>query len=253
MEKWGEFIEGTVLGFDTSKFLDGEAYSINDLSTATFGGDNGEFCLWNFDGNPFCMNFYDLSYTLFKESETFSTCVADWMATIDAYILSAVVDMWYSFGMLFSFSYVHSAYPYYPLCVGSFDSNGDAISLISGDTPEKFGWAGLDYTAYAAKDAVTSACDTSSVSTLIDGFCSRPGYDETGACYMCMESYCNTLTSTFPTVCCNAEFEETLDDTYSTYCASVYARGYFGSGSGSGSGEGSGSGRGRSYGYGYGE
>jgi hypothetical protein len=242
MEKWGEFIDGSILGFDTKKFLDGEAYSVNDLTTATFGGDNGEFCLWNFDGAPFCMNFYDLAYSLFKESETFSTCVADWMATVDAYILSSVVDMWYQFGMLFTFSAVHSSYPYYPLCVGSF-VGGSPSALVSGNTPEKFGWASLDFTAYAAKDAVAASCGSSSVEAIMDGFCSRRGYKETGACYLCMEAHCDTLATTFPTDCCNAEFEEDIgDDDMSSVCANVANYGEF-SYAGSGSGGG---------GYGYG-
>jgi hypothetical protein len=242
MEKWGEFIEGSVLGFDTKKFLDGEAYSVNDLTTATFGGDNGEFCLWNFDGAPFCMNFYSLANSLFKEHETFSTCVADWFATVDAYIISSVVDIWYSFGMLFTFSYVHSTYPYYPLCVGSIDSSGvtgSYDSAISGDTPEKFGWAGLDFTTYAAKDAAAEKCSISAVESLVDQFCSRPGYSETAACYLCMESYCDTIATTFPVACCNAEFEEEIgDDDMSSECASVQKYGEFSSGSGSGYGYG---------------
>jgi hypothetical protein len=244
MEKWDEFIDGTVLGFDTKKFLDGEVYSVNDITTSVFGGDNGEFCLVNFDGAPFCMNFYDLAYTIFKEAETFSVCVADWMATVDAYVLSSVVDMWYGFGMMFTFSYVHSTYPYYPLCVGSFsdatsslpDVGTTGVSLISGQMPVKFGWGALDFTSYAAKDAKANACDSTSVQDTIDDFCSRAGYAETGACYMCMESNCDSIAlGSFPTECCNAEFEAEIgDDDMSSECSSVSGYGEFGSGSGSG-------------------
>jgi hypothetical protein len=230
MEKWKEFSDGNILGIDTSDFLEGNAYSINELSTATFGGDKGYFCLHNPDGSPYCMNFYDIANTLFKEFETFSTSAADWFATVDAYVLPSVVDMWFQFGMLFSFSYVHSTYPNYPLCVGSWadadpsDPDLGSIPAPLSDSstmkPVKFGWKSIDFTAYKAKDDAVDACGDAQIN-LMEQFCSRGYYFESPSCEYCMMDNCLTMLSTFPKECCNADLEPETPDDLSVHCSGM--------------------------------
>jgi hypothetical protein len=64
--------------------------------------------------------YYDLEvleHTLFTQWEEYNFCVQDWLATLDAAYSNAVVDLPLSMGIMFTFTYLHSAYGTYPLCV----------------------------------------------------------------------------------------------------------------------------------------
>ncbi|EGB04061.1 hypothetical protein AURANDRAFT_67476 [Aureococcus anophagefferens] len=73
-------------------------------------------------------NWLEEASTLFYQFEHFENCQADWVNVMDAYYISAVVDMPTTAGVAFAFTYVHSTYGNYPLCVGR-DNQGKFAAI----------------------------------------------------------------------------------------------------------------------------
>merc|ERR1711924_553903 len=70
---------------------------------------------------------------LFNEFEDYEYCITTWFSTIAAYYSTAIIDAPKFMGLLFSFSWIHSVYPFYPLCVTQTNGVIDAYGVDSTD------------------------------------------------------------------------------------------------------------------------
>jgi hypothetical protein len=97
-------------------------------------------------------NMGDIQEHLFNEFEEFPFCVESWIAQLVTYWQTAAVALPKYMGFIFTFSWTHSTYGFYPLCTHT-DSGGLYEGFISAEAKKGFKGA-LDYT-----------CDTSSCVT----------------------------------------------------------------------------------------
>lgn len=82
------------------------------------------------------VQFGDMEYDMqafykkfFVAIDDFDTCLSDWTTTVYAHMGAAVAADPASMGMTFTFSWVHSAYPMYPLCV-DVSTTGEIVNVI---------------------------------------------------------------------------------------------------------------------------
>jgi hypothetical protein len=87
-----------------------------NLLTPTFSFKN---MVWEFE---------DLKHTLMVVYEDYTDCVGDWYETFSTYWDRALIEMPYSLGMMFTFTYVHSTYGLYPLCITLDPETGTPVS-----------------------------------------------------------------------------------------------------------------------------
>jgi hypothetical protein len=110
----------------------------------------------------------------FKVLEDFDTCLSDWVVSIYTHFGVAVGAMPDLMGMIFTFSWIHSTYPMYPLCI-EIDSSGDIENYIP---------ASIE-TAVVAEVEGKSAKSTCSATVELEcyDFCSFSGYKYELDCY----------------------------------------------------------------------
>merc|ERR1719181_805644 len=82
------------------------------------------------DGTLFNVNIESLQMSLFVQFESFGDCMTGWYATSKAYYGAGFLDAPSMAGMLFTFTWTHSTYGNYPLCISM--SGGD-MNLMGGD------------------------------------------------------------------------------------------------------------------------
>jgi hypothetical protein len=162
MERFKDFMEKELPQGVSEIFGEVDSDVNYEKMTNWFGNGEGAIAI-----GDFVYDFHTLTTTLFKEMETFAVCVSDWLATVDAYMLSSVVDHWMQLGFLFTFTYVHSTYGLYPLCA-EVDSSGMLLGDIGGETMTDL-------------KPTTSGCTTSEMNAIY-AYCSRVGYKESPYC-----------------------------------------------------------------------
>jgi hypothetical protein len=125
-----------------------------------------------------------LQYTLFNEFEGMGLCVDSWLAAIDAYLQSAIVAFPMFMGTAFTFTWIHSTYGFYPLCL-----NFDAFGNVAGWEDER----SLSlYKGAASNCAYVTTCES---------YCMGGAYalnPEAAYCMEdCMEDLCSTMESEY--------------------------------------------------------
>jgi hypothetical protein len=220
-----DMLDGDYYGIDTSKYIDGDDVSMMTVTRDVFGADaaNGDVVVWTAAGTPEKFNLFELQYILFHEFETFAKCASDWFATVDSYLIPSIVDMWVQMGFLFTFTYVHSTYGFYPLCTGTFMTSPQisGMAALDGTGPMRVG-VNTEPDSFWV-DAVLEAKEFSkscSKKADITAFCRRPFYKEDKACKIRGLDMCDYLTM------CDPEAEDEirmmgLSDDYSMQCQRV--------------------------------
>jgi hypothetical protein len=70
------------------------------------------------------LDFADLKYSMLVIYEDYMDCVGDWYTTFSTYWDKAIIEMPWSGGLAFTFTYVHATYGLYPLCVDIDERSG---------------------------------------------------------------------------------------------------------------------------------
>jgi hypothetical protein len=217
------FMDGDYYGWDVDKYINGDdtsELSLGTIGKSVFGQSNtgGDIVIYTFPtGTPEKYNIFDLQYVLFHEFETFGKCVADWFATMDLYLVPAIVDMWYSFGAFFTFSYVHSTYGFYPLCTGKFltapsgNTIGSGLQRTAvGEEPHSF----FVDSVYEAKE-FSKSCGSKRA---VEQFCGRKLYYEERWCMIEGLELCDVEKL------CNCEYEMEIREGNGVFSADMCSR-----------------------------
>jgi hypothetical protein len=100
----------------------------------------------------------ELQSGIFRKFEDYQLCVLGYEATLSTYIQNAIIDMPDLGAFVFTFSWVHSVYGYYPLCT-SMDSSGDIIEMNI-DSADTAGVNKMDGCSGAAVTTCANSCST---------------------------------------------------------------------------------------------
>jgi hypothetical protein len=182
----------------------------------------------------------------FALMEDFDTCVSDWTSTMFTHYSADVVNDPKLMGLMFTFTWLHSTYGMYPLCV-EVDSSGKVESYI----PTSVETAIIAEVEEYAEEPV---CDSTAKTACYD-FCGLSGYKFTDSCYDdCLENDCKpvpvksineeySISTTVMATYAGSDWEEEMVEEEWMAAEMFYAYGED-KGKGSGSGSGKGSGRG---------
>jgi hypothetical protein len=83
--------------------------------------------------NSAYINAANLQYSMFREFENFDYCVESWIGSVQAYLASGAVAEPKYMGLFFTFTWLHSTYGFYPLCVLNADGTMKSIVEDMGD------------------------------------------------------------------------------------------------------------------------
>jgi hypothetical protein len=219
------FLDGNYYGYDTSELLEGDDLSMLSVTKEVFGtdADNGDVVLWTPAGTPEKFNIFELQYVFFHEFETFAKCASDWFATIDSYLIPSIIDMWIQMGFLFTFTYVHSTYGFYPLCTGDFVTPPSLTKMgvfMEGAGPVRVPPNQEFYSfhpdvALEAKE-FSKSCRKAAE---IKAFCKRPIYNEDRACQIRGLDACDYLALCDPKIEFELSQSDFEGDSFSMECA----------------------------------
>jgi len=109
---------------------------------------------------------FQLRDAYFKFWENIDTCISDWTATVKQGVAPSIMDSPLFAGLAFTFTWVHSLYGAYPLCIEK-DSNGDPSSLLGSIESSVNAEVG---------DRLHGDDCTSSQYTTCKNFCAQNGY-----------------------------------------------------------------------------
>jgi hypothetical protein len=135
--------------------------------------------IW-YDGVEYdVLTYYD---KYFKLIDDYDTCVSDWVTSIYAHLGAGIAENPDSYGLMFTFTWIHSTYSMYPLCI-EIDTSGKVESFIP-DALE---------TAVEADmaDKVTDFGCSASEEQACYNFCKMDGYMYSSECYTdCLNNDC---------------------------------------------------------------
>jgi hypothetical protein len=222
MRRYRDFMQGDSIVND---ILGVDQEDVNKFTQAFMGGHRGFVSICSIDGEMNCefISLYALQFALWEEIETIGLCYQDCVATMESYVTPAVVDLWYSFGFLFTFSMVHSTYGFYPLCVGE---NAGRPSATNGITDQPDSYFGAIYSSnnnpYTGREL---QCSNAQMTNLYN-FCSRGEYAYWGGCVQCGIANTETAADGSQQICqpcCMAHmgWEQGLNDAWSAGCAAT--------------------------------
>jgi hypothetical protein len=108
--------------------------------------------------NKAYLNAGNLQYIAFREFENYDYCVESWIASTSAYLRTAAVADPKFMGVAFTFTWLHSTYGYYPLCVKAAD--GSLLKTLD-DGEDAFEGMGFDMSC-TMEATCLNACTPSS-------------------------------------------------------------------------------------------
>jgi hypothetical protein len=100
-------------------------------------------------------NMVDLEFGIFQKFEEYVDCVSAYEAALIAYVQSSIIDLPELAGALFSFTWIHSTYGYYPLCTTSDGADGILSINVDSSDLAKIEKNGCDT---AQKNACAASC-----------------------------------------------------------------------------------------------
>jgi hypothetical protein len=149
-----------------------------------------------FEANFFAIDKY--LGTHFVAFEDYDACMEAWFAVIYSQYPTAMIDLPISLGLIFTFSYTHSSYGFYPLCLTTAGSEVTAKDSVAE--------AGFSLMSTCVTSAEESTCYSSS--------CPK---DDPECITMCLCEAAGTDTGSEPSYCSDDYDGEACFDMYLTY------------------------------------
>jgi hypothetical protein len=158
-------------------------------------------------------DFLDFAQKFFNAFEDFDTCVSDWLSTMYTHIAPGTADYPDSMGLIFTFTWVHSAYPMYPLCI-EIDTSGEIESYIP---------AAMKTAIVAEIEAEAPkppSCSGTNTEATCYNFCALDGYKFSDKCYEdCLFNGCKPI----PVKEINDKYSSLSSTVMETYAGSGWA------------------------------